>query len=164
MSLQSILEAIEQTGFSETMRTSDWIFPNIEIVHVLGISFVVGAIAMLDLRLLGILYKDRRVTELAQETLPWTWSGFAVAAVAGMLLFLSQPTKYYLNTPFLLKFLLMALAGVNMAVFHSLSYRHVGEWDLNRSPPLSAKIAGALSLALWIGVVTFGRWIGFTVT
>ena len=164
MVLQNLLESIEATGFSETMRTSDWIFPNIEIVHVLGISFVVGSIAMLDLRLLGVLYKDRRVTELARETLPWTWSGFVVAVIAGMLLFLSQPTKYYLDTPFLLKFLLMGLAGLNMAVFHRFAYRSVANWDIHQTPPVGAKIAGALSLTLWIGVVTFGRWIGFTVT
>src|SRR5205085_2574301 len=141
-----------QSSFSETMRTSDWIFPNIEIVHVLGISLVVGSIAMLDLRLLGVLYRDRRVTDLARETLPWTWSGFVVAVVAGMLLFLSQPTKYYVNPPFLMKFLLIALAGVNMGVFHRFSYRRVAEWDLRRSPPISAKLAGALSLTLWLGV------------
>ena len=161
--LQSLFETIEQTSFSEAMRTSDWIFPNIEIIHVLGISFVVGSIAMVDLRLLGVLYKDRRVTELARDTLPWTWSGFVVAAIAGTMLFLSQPTKYYVNPPFLMKFVLMGLAGLNMAVFHRFAYHHVSDWDIQRSPPPGAKIAGALSLALWIGVVTFGRWIGFTV-
>ena len=164
MWLQDLAEWIEQTPFSEAIRTSDWMFPDIEIVHVLGISFVVGSIAMLDLRLLGLLYRDRQVTDLAKETLPWTWGGFAVAVMAGVLLFLSQPTKYYLNLPFQMKFVLMALAGANMAIFHHFTYRKVTDWDRNWPPPLGARLAGALSLSLWIGVVTFGRWIGFTVT
>src|SRR5262245_47938952 len=114
MWLQNLMQWIEDTPFSETIRISDWMFPDIEIVHVLGISFVVGSIAMLDLRLLGVLYRDRPVTQLAKEMLPWTWSGFVVAVMAGVLLFLSQPTKYYLNLPFDMKFVLMALAGANM--------------------------------------------------
>jgi hypothetical protein len=164
MWIDNLVKWIESTAFSETIRTSDWMFPDIEIVHVLGISFVVGSIAMLDLRLLGVIYRDRPVTHLAKEMLPWTWSGYVVAVMAGVLLFLSQPTKYYLNLPFDMKFVLMALAGANMAIFHHFTYRKVADWDLQLPPPPAARIAGALSLTLWLGVVTFGRWIGFTVT
>ena len=55
----------------------------------------------------------------------------------------------------------MLLAGVNMALFHLLPYRTVHLWDVLTHPPLGAKIMAGLSLALWIGIVCCGRWIGF---
>jgi hypothetical protein len=56
----------------------------------------------------------------------------------------------------------MFLAGVNMAAFHFGAYRRVHEWDEIHPPPRAARLAGTLSIALWIGVIFFGRWIGFT--
>ena len=64
---------------------------------------------------------------------------------------------------FQLKFLAMALAAVNMLVFHFGAYRSVAQWDTAQVPPAAARRAGALSLALWIAVIFFGRWIGFTI-
>jgi hypothetical protein len=43
------------------------------------------------------------------------------------------------------------------------AFRQVERWDLDE-PPRRAKVAGAISLLLWISVVFFGRWVGFTVT
>ena len=58
--------------------------------------------------------------------------------------------------------LLLLLAGVNMLTFHFLTYRNIADWDVDRTPPAGARLAGGLSLLFWIGVVIFGRWIGFT--
>jgi hypothetical protein len=76
-------------------------------------------------------------------------------------MFMAKAQTYAGNLQFRLKFACMGLAAVNMLVFHFGAYRHVARWDVGE-PPLSAKLAGALSLSLWIGVVFFGRWVGFT--
>jgi hypothetical protein len=55
----------------------------------------------------------------------------------------------------------MALAGVNMAAFHAGAYRDVARWDKTPPTPAAARLAGALSLALWIRVIFCGRWVGF---
>ena len=137
------------------------LFPTIESIHVLAITFVVGSIAIVDLRLLGLAGRDQKITRLTSDTLPWTWAAFGLAAICGSLLFSSNAVKYFDNIPFRAKFALMALAGLNMLVFQFLTFRGVAKWD-ESATPLAAKLAGALSLLLWVGVIACARWIGFT--
>lgn len=153
---------LENTRMAAAIRTSTWLFPTIESIHVLAITLVVGSVAMFDLRLLGIAYRDRSVTELHREILPWTWASFACAVIAGSLMFSSDATKYSENGPFRLKMLTLLLIGINTAIFEFGAYRGVARWDREKGTPLSAKLAGGISLVLWILVVGFGRWIGFT--
>lgn len=140
---------------------TEWLFPIIETLHVMALSIVFGSIAMVDLRLLGVSFRDNKVSQLAGEVLPWTWSAWGVAAVCGTLMFLAKAETYLGNLQFRLKFLCMALAAANMLVFNLGVYRKVAHWNAGE-PPASAKLAGALSLSLWTGVVFFGRWVGFT--
>ena len=102
------------------------------------------------------------MTQLSHDTLRWTWIGFILAAITGTLLFVSKAHIYAREPWFIGKLVLIALAGVNMAVFHVLTWKSVKDWDSVRSAPLAAKIAGGLSLLCWILVIFFGRWIGFT--
>jgi hypothetical protein len=153
---------LENTQMASAIRTSTWLFPTIESIHVLAITIVVGSVAMFDLRLLGIASRDRSVTELHKELLPWTWAAFACAVVAGSMLFSSDATKYYEDGPFRFKMVTLLLVGLNAAVFEFGPFRSVAAWDNERKTPLAAKLAGGISLVLWIFVVGFGRWIGFT--
>lgn len=161
MDLKIFAGWLEDRDFAQTIASSTWMFPAIEVVHVVALTLVVGSIAMLDLRLIGVARHDRGVIELTAETLPWTWSAFIVAVVSGALMFSSAATKYFSNTPFQIKMLLLLLAGVNMAVFHLTIHTTVDRWNHARPAPRSARIAGLMSLLFWIGVVVFGRWVGF---
>jgi hypothetical protein len=140
---------------------SGWLFPWIETVHVLAVAVVFGSVLTVDLRLLGLSSRSTTVSGLAREVLPFTWAAFVVAAISGTLLFISKAPVYFGTVQFQVKFLLMALAGLNMLVFHFGPYRRVADWDLRLPPPPQARLAGLLSLALWVGVVFMGRWIGF---
>jgi len=152
---------LEARRFAVFIAQSDWLFPTIEFVHVAAIALVVGAIAMLDLRLLGVSRKDYGVKELAAQTLPWTWISFGVAIVTGSLMFSSAATRYITFTPFRIKMLVLLAAGINMAVFHLTAYRKVHDWNHQLPPPNAARVAGALSLCFWVLAVFCGRWIGF---
>ena len=77
-------------------------------------------------------------------------------------MFASKSIDYAANEPFLWKMCILAVAGLNMAIFHLGIYRRIGEWDETFPVPLPARVAGFLSLALWTAVVFLGRWIGFT--
>ena len=99
--------------------------------------------------------------EISREVLPWTWTAFVVAAVCGGLLFSSAATKYYGIATFRAKILLLGLAGINMLVFHLITYRTVDEWGASAQTSLPAKISGGLSLLLWAAIVALGRWTGF---
>jgi hypothetical protein len=162
MNFQSILQWIHDTGLATSIREGDTLFPWIECVHVLAITFVVGSIAAVDLRLLGLASRGRRFSSLNGEIVPLTWIAFAVAVMSGSLLFSAKASQYAANTAFDVKMLLLLLAGVNMAVFQLLILRGSGAWDSASSTPLPAKIAGGLSLCIWIAVVVCGRIIGFT--
>jgi hypothetical protein len=152
---------LENTAIGESIRTSVWLFPAIESIHVLAIVFVVGSIARVDLRLLGIIMRDRPITQVSDEFLPWTWSSFLVAVITGLLLFTSAAVRYVGIIYFDVKMILIALAGLNMLYFHFFVYKDVAQWDLHVRPPAMVRIAGALSLIFWIGVITTGRFIGF---
>jgi hypothetical protein len=153
---------LETSGLGTAVSQSTWLFPAIETVHVIALALVVGSIAVLDLRLLDRTWRVRAVTELTLDVLPWTWTSFAVAATSGFLVFASVATKYSADTPFRIKMVLLLLAGANMLAFHRFTYRSVAAWDVNAPTPAAAKLAGGLSLLFWIGVVTCGRWVGFT--
>ncbi len=161
MNLQLLAQAIEAWPLSQHIVSSEWVFPTLEAVHVIAITTVIGTVALMDLRLLGLV-GGSKVTEVSHDTLRWTWCAFAIALVTGSLLFISKATTYTVNPYFGWKLVLIALAGVNMAVFHVLTWPGVGRWDAATAGPRAAKIAGGLSLGLWVTVVFLGRMIGFT--
>jgi Family of unknown function (DUF6644) len=156
-----LMQGIERQPYALAIAHSQWLFPLFEIAHVMALTLVVGSVAMIDLRLLGIGSRQRPVTELMGSVLPWTWTAFAVAATFGLLLFSSKASTYYLNLPFRIKMTCLGLAALNMLIFHGLLERDVASWDRGM-PPLRVRIAGGVSLLLWITIVAAGRWIGFT--
>jgi hypothetical protein len=158
----ALLSWLEATRPAEFIRESEWAFPAIETAHVIVLSFVIGTIAIVDLRLLELASTNRAYAELAGEVLPWTWGAFALAATSGTFLFISQPLAYFGNWAFRTKFLILLLAGINMLVFQLITGRDVPRWNCEAAVPLAGKVAAALSLLLWIAVVFFGRRIGFT--
>jgi hypothetical protein len=157
----TFLHWLESTSPAIAISESSWLFPGIESVHVVAIALVVGSISMVDLRLLDVNLRDRAVGELTAEVLPWTWASFAVAVCTGALMFASNATHYWGTVPFRAKMSLLLLAGINMLVFHATTNKSIEVWGHQAHTPRAAKISGGISLGLWIGVVTFGRWIGF---
>jgi hypothetical protein len=162
MTSNALWQAIENSSFSSAIASSEWMFPTIETLHVGAIVTVIGAIAMMDMRLLG-LNSNRTVRAVAHETLPVTWIAFGLAVVTGLLLFVSKATSYMVNPYFLWKFGFMALAGLNMVAFHRHVSKGMDDWGApGQAIPLNAKLAGALSLCLWAVIPFCGRVIGFT--
>jgi hypothetical protein len=162
MLLPGLWQAISHWPLAQFISESDWAFPTFESIHVIAITTVIGTIAVMDLRLLGLASNRWPVTLVSHDTLRWTWGAFGLALVTGSLLFISKAPDYANNPWFNGKMVLMALAGVNMAVFHLRAWPKVAKWDANVRPPLQARLAGGLSLAFWIVVVFLGREVGFT--
>jgi uncharacterized membrane protein len=162
--MSAFLTWLENVWLSAFIRESALAFPVVETVHVIALALVVGSIAIVDLRLLGLASTDRTVSQLCREVLPWTWGAFVLAVITGVLMFASHANDYFANIAFQVKILLLLAAGANMLAFQLFTYRGVARWDRDAKLPLPARIAGAVSLTCWIGVVFFGRWIGFTMT
>ena len=161
MDLAPLWEKIELSPVADWVASSPIGFPNVEVVHVISICVVFGTVAIMDLRLLGLATNTDRVTDLSRDTLTWTWGAFVLAAISGTLLWMSKAHVYMRDPWFYAKMILIGVAGVNMAIFHVVTWKTIGQWDRGR-PPRSAKIAGLSSLALWIIVIFCAREIGFT--
>jgi uncharacterized protein DUF6644 len=162
MVLDSLWQSLEASAVGSYIAGAEFAFPMIETVHVIAIVPVVGAIAIMDLRLLGVASRSCSVTLMSRDTLPWTWGAFVIALISGSLLFVSKATSYAANPYFITKMVFMALAGLNMAFFHLGVWKTVHNWNADCEIPRSAKLAGGLSLLFWVLVVFFGRAVGFT--
>ena len=159
---RDLIAYFEDSALADNIRENDVLFPLIESVHVLSICLVVGSILVVDLRLLGLASIQRSLSRVTGGILPLTWSAFAVAATSGLLLFISNAAKYLENGYFVAKIFLICVAGLNMAIFHAVSARDLPRWEHDTALPFPARLAGGLSILLWVLVVTCGRWIGFT--
>jgi hypothetical protein len=160
---EQFLQALQDTSVATAIREGETLFPWIECVHVLALTLVIGSIAIVDLRLVGLASRDRGVAQTTASVLPVTWTAFVFAVITGGLLFASNATAYAHNFYFQVKIALIALAGINMAVYHLLLNKGADAWHTPSLTPMRARIVGGLSLCLWIAIVAFGRWIGFTI-
>jgi hypothetical protein len=157
-----LISYFENTALADNIRENDLLFPLVESVHVVAICLVVGSILAVDLRLLGFASINRPVSRVTRDILPLTWGAFVVAITSGGLLFISNATKYLGNGFFVAKMFLIGAAGLNMVIFHMIGAKNLPRWENDARLPLPARLAGGVSILLWIAVVACGRWIGFT--
>lgn len=153
--------AIEASGLGQAMRQSLWLYPIVEIVHIVGLALLFGSIVVLDLRLLG-LSRSVPVRRLANHVLPWTAASFLLIVPSGFAMFVAHASDFIGNPVFVLKIALIFAAGINAAVFHAGAFRSVGGWEVGVLPPPAARLAGGLSLLIWISVIACGRLLAYT--
>ena len=164
MDTASILEWLQGTGFATRIRDSLILFPLLEAVHVIGLALVFGTIAIIDLRLLGLASTARSFQRMASDIMSWTWGAFALTALTGVLMFVTNATVYFHNVYFRAKIGLLVLAAINVLVFELTARRTIREWDRAPAAPRAGRAVAALSLVIWVAVIFTGRMIGFTAT
>jgi hypothetical protein len=157
MDLQAICQWIQETSTSTALRESAYVLSIIETVHVLALAMAVGTVMWFDLRLLGVSMRRDPVSEVYNQLKPCMFAGFAIMFVTGALLFWSHAAECYASPYFRVKVVLLAVAAMNILLYHSTIDRRRAEWDLAATPPLQARLAGLLSLLLWMGVIAAGR-------
>ena len=160
MPLDPWLRWIERSPLATVLREDPWLYPGVEVCHILGFVILVGAAAMFDLRLLG-LSRAISVQALAGHLLPWARVGLGLAAPTGLLLFISDATALAANPAFQVKLILIALAILNTVAFHRWTARSLASWDVARPTPIGAKLAALVSLVLWAGAIVGGRLIAY---
>ena len=159
--LLGVLEWLETTPGSVAIRESIWTYPIVEGSHVLSLCLFAGLTTMWDLRLLGLTLRRTPVSEAAARLLPWVFAGFACMATTGLLLFWSDPVRFYGNVFFQVKVVMLALAGVNAGLFHLTTYRGVAGWDHADRLPARVRAAAVVSLSLWSLIIVSGRMIAY---
>jgi hypothetical protein len=140
---------LEHSWMVTTISNSKWMYPAVEVTHFFSLFLLVGTIAVVDLRLLGLAGRRQTVSELAGQLLPWTWFGLGLSVLSGMVMFSASATGFAANTQFQIKMVITALAVV-FAVVVQLGTR---KWDQPSGTPILAKLTAVVSLLLWIGVI-----------
>ena len=152
--------AIERSALAVAMRQELWLYPSVQILHILGFVMLVGAIVMLDLRLLGFS-RQLPVRGLARHLLPWALGALIVIVPTGLLMFVANAGDLVANRAFVAKLSLIFAAGINAAVFYAGPWRTVGQWDSGAATPAAARMHAALSLIIWTGVIACGRLLAY---
>ena len=148
-------------SWSEALLGSLNFWGLLEGTHLLALMLFAGTILVVDLRLLGVTFRRTPVSVVSDTILPLTIFGFVLVVVTGLGLFFAKPLFYYHNIWFRVKLIMLALALINILVFHSRIQATQGAWDSLPKPPASARTAAAMSLTAWLVVITFGRLIAY---
>jgi Family of unknown function (DUF6644) len=158
--IQSLLpwfEWCEATALGQLVRTSTWLFPVIESVHLLGLCALGGTLLIVDLRMLGAGLTSQPLAVLAGAVHPWLKASLALMASTGILLFMSEAVKCFHNPSFWVK-----IATLPVAILFTLTVRRrvAARPGLDTSP--LTRLTAMVSLLLWFTVAAAGRWIGFS--
>jgi hypothetical protein len=135
-----------------TLKSSAWAYPALEVVHILGISLLLGNLMLLELRVFG-KGAALPIKDLARLGLSIVLVGFCMAAASGLLMFATRAAELLANRTFTLKMLLLTCAACNAAWFH-------GRGSLDKLDAV-AKAQMVVSTLLWVAIVTCGRWIAY---
>lgn len=137
------------------LNSSELTFPILECFHIAGFIVGIGSAALVDFRLLGVGMRRQTPEHLARDLRLWTLAGLTMTILAGMLLFSTDPDKYYLNPPFVVKSICLVAAIVFHYTIHPKAVQ-------SGSPPGSARAVALVSLCLWVSVVVGGMVVSFT--
>src|SRR5215469_6646410 len=97
MDITPFLKSLEDSGLATTIRNSSYLFPSLEAVHVLALGLMLGTLTVVDLRMLGLASKQRSAGRVSSEVLKWTWAAFAVVALSGFTMFMTNARVYVHN-------------------------------------------------------------------
>ncbi len=145
----------EDTSLGNVIRNHQYPFAVIEVVHLFGLTLLLGAVFLMSLRLFGFILLDTPVSKVAKQ-LGWiSLLGLVTVTVTGFSLFASEALKCFSNDMYWYKMAFFFPA----TLFHFTVYRKVTRSE--KSKPFLRGLTGFLALFLWFGVAVFGRAIGY---
>jgi hypothetical protein len=160
--MDALVQAIEGGAINSWILSSYWLWPMLEIIHFVGLSLLLGAMLIVDLRLAGYF---RQIDIMAtHRLLPWATFGFLLNLVTGTLFFIGDPARYSINIGFQIKMVLVLIAGLNALWFIWKINPRVASWDAHGDTPKDAKAVAVLSLLAWLAVLLLGRLIPYVGT
>ena len=162
--LRDLFMYVSELESSLELRGSLYVAPWITVIHVVSITMFAGTILTMDLRLLGSANMETPFSQVQRRLFPWQMAGMTMATITGLALVFANPMNYFANIIFWTKMFSMAIAGLNALAFHFITEYTVIQWDTASRPPFAARLAGGLSVLLWINVIIAGRLIPYATT
>ena len=151
---------IDGLPLAKAMREWLWLYPIVEIVHISGFAMLVGSVVMFDLRVLGVA-KQIPLRALSRFLQPWSWAALLLVIPSGMMMFSAHAADFLGNPAFKLKMALLVAALLNTAYFHTGPYQGVANWDREATAPVDARLSAALSIVIWLSVISCGRLLAY---
>ena len=142
-------EVLQHAGWVETLATSRPLYGLVLVVHYFALFLCIGAIVLLDLRILGVADRNQTLSAFAGQLRPWTWIGFGSAVVSGFLLFATEAGDFAAVTPFRVKMLVIVLAVLSAV---AMEWR-VPKWGRAPVMPVTARLLALISIVLWLGAI-----------
>ena len=155
--------APDAQSWSEALLGSLNFWSLLEGTHLIALMLFAGTIMVVDLRLLGVTFRKIKVSVISDAVLPLTVFSFAFVVLTGLALLFSRPILYYHTVWFRFKMVFLALALINIMVFHGRVQATQASWDSDESPPAAARMSAAASLVLWTLVIICGRFTPYDV-
>lgn len=160
--MEALAQSIDGGAISTWVTSTYWLWPVMEIVHFIGLSLLLGALIVIDARMIGFFRGlDIRATH---ALLPWVFFGFALNLITGILFFFGDPFRYAGHTGFQIKMILIVIAGLNALWYYWKIHPAMHDWEADSNPPMLAKVIASISLLVWTGVLLLGRLIPYVST
>ena len=150
---------LQCTPVSRAIVHYPWIWPACEIVHFIGLALIIGIAGFFDLRLMGFM--KRVPVAAARDLMPFAVGGFLMNFMTGATFFIGKPDQYIDNPAWWAKVFCLVLAGGNAMFFETTVGARAINVGAGEETPAAARIAGAVSLAAWLGVLYWGRMLPF---
>jgi hypothetical protein len=157
--MDSFAAWLETTRLSVFINNTNWIWATCETLHFIGMALLIGCVGFLDLRMLGV--GKRLAVGPLHRLIPYGIAGFVINLITGTIFFIGIPGQYINNVAFIAKMALIVIAGLNVLIFYTTVYRAAEALGPDDDAPLKAKVAAAVSIAAWFGVMYFGRMLPF---
>lgn len=151
---------LEATALSQAIANAGWVVPTVQTIHILAIAVVMASALMINLRLLGIRWRDQPLDWVSARFLPYVWWPLLILLLTGVVMIIGEPARALRNPVFQLKMGLLLAAMVVTFVFQRLA-GNPEFGDRLRPPQPAARLVAAVSLLLWIGIIFAGRWIAY---
>jgi hypothetical protein len=140
---------------SNPLNNNEWSFPLLECIHISMFTMSIGTIALIDLRILGLAMKHQTPSQILKGTWAWTLTGLVTVIMSGIIIFTTDPLRYYYNWSFRYKVIALTVA----VIYNYTIHRKVAASD---STGFGAKVVAVVSLLLWISIVFAGLFYAFT--
>ena len=150
-----------QSGALWTLTNVPGFPPIIQTVHILGIAVVMGTVAFMSLRILGLAAPSQNISEMTQRVLPCFWIALAIMIISGAFFVFGRPNRYFNNPVFAAKMAFLLPLLLMMVVYQFMSKREENYWQLNTQRILVSRAIAVLSLLALLMLCTAGRWIAY---
>lgn len=154
-----LAEAVAGSGFGQWASESAIAYPLANVVHLLGLVMLVGAIGVLDLRLAGA-FRAIPVAPLSRALTPIAIAGLVLMVPSGATMFAADSATLAGSAVFRTKLVLVALALANAVAFRILWRDRLANWDA--SPPVAGRLMAVGSIVIWLAIGTLGRMIAYS--